>query len=114
MQEAADASWPASVTTKPATSVLLMNPDAPYSFPTNVIKYSMSNRFAPPGTIITHCVYHRLPTANNLISPGMLYSTGNVSDSSNAQDILATVEPKAKKADVSTWLDQKNWQNQTQ
>ncbi len=34
--------------------------------PRNVVEHSLSNRYAPKSTVITHCVYHRLPTANNL------------------------------------------------
>ncbi|HEX9996009.1 MAG TPA: type II secretion system protein, partial [Abditibacterium sp.] len=51
----------------------LLNPTANYDRRTNPIKFSMSNRFAPSSTIITHCIHHRLPTADNLNSAGELY-----------------------------------------
>ncbi len=92
--------------------------------PENVVKYSMSNRFAPASTIITHCVFHRLPTANNINSPGELYTTGADVDGSNARDIVLRLDGTAKAVDVSKWYDPavvtvppdvtKNvWQNQT-
>jgi prepilin-type N-terminal cleavage/methylation domain-containing protein len=125
--EAAAASWSkpaphAPFGTPPPNAELLVDPSRPYnhpdapnydnSLPVNVIKFSLSNRYAPPSTIITHCVYHRLPTANNLIGPGMLY-VGAASDSANAREIVARVEPNSKGADVSDWFNQKTWQIHT-
>lgn len=110
--------------TPPANSQpqLLMDPTRPYnhpdapnfdpSLPVNVIKYSMSNRFAPKSTIITHCVYHRVPTANNLSAPSMLYVAPTV-EGSNSRDIVARLEPSSKNSDVSAWSDQFTWQKQT-
>ncbi|WP_105482798.1 type II secretion system protein [Abditibacterium utsteinense] len=81
----------------------------------NVVKYSMSNRFAPPTTIITHCIYHRLQTANNINFPGDLYTVPD--DSKNAKDIVLRVDGSAKAVDVSQWKTaapaDNVWQKQT-
>ncbi|MBW3635378.1 MAG: prepilin-type N-terminal cleavage/methylation domain-containing protein [Armatimonadetes bacterium] len=101
---------------------ILVTPTAPFNRITNPIKYSMANRFAPTSTIITHCVFHRLQTANNINSPGELYTTGTDVDGSNARDIVLRLDGSAKPVDVSKWYDpaitppdfSKNvWQNQT-
>jgi prepilin-type N-terminal cleavage/methylation domain-containing protein len=86
------------------------------NIPENVLKYSMSNRFAPPTTIITHCVYHRLPTANNINFPGDLYKVP--ADDTNVKEIVLRIDGSAKAIDVSQCktADQKTtlWQTQTQ
>lgn len=81
----------------------------------NLIKYSMSNRFAPPTTIITHCLYHRLPTANGINAPGDLYVTSTAAtpiDGTNAKEIILRIDGSAKAVDVSQWLNG-SWQKQT-
>ena len=94
---------------------ILVTPNSAFSRNTNPVKYSMSNRFAPTSTIITHCVFHRLPTANNINSPGELYTTGPDVDGANARDIVLRLDGTIKPVDVSQWNDPaKNvWQNQT-
>lgn len=80
---------------------------------TNVIKYSMSNRFAPSSTIITHCVFHRVATANRLSAPGDLYGPAPL-DSNNARDIVLKLDGSVKAVNVSGWQAPTNlWQNQT-
>lgn len=77
----------------------------------NLIKYSLSYRFAPPSTILTHCVYHRIQTANDLIAPGQLYYDGNPS---NVRDMVLRLDGTVKAEDVSTWKSLGSWQKQTQ
>ncbi len=94
-------------------SIFLVNPALPYNTringtapypnnPENVVKYSMSYRFAPTATIITHCIYHRLPTANNINNPGELYGPAPV-DGANVKDIVLRLDGAAKAVDVSQW-----------
>jgi prepilin-type N-terminal cleavage/methylation domain-containing protein len=89
----------------------LLNPTANYDRRTNPIKFSMSNRFAPSSTIITHCIHHRLPTADNLNSAGELYL--DPTNSKNARDIVLRLDGVVKAVDVSLWQSQNIWQKQT-
>lgn len=99
---------------------------APYEEPreANMFKYSLSNPQAPLGTIITHCVFHRLQTAKNVITPGpdQLYTPTTVvppSDGTGARDIILRLDGTARSYDVSRWNDPQfpspnhgsNWQN---
>ncbi len=81
--------------------------------PENPFKYSLSNRNAPPTTIITHCVYHRLQTGNSLNTPGDLYVVDPGVDGSNTRDIILLLDGSTKTIDVSQSKTQKTWQNQT-
>lgn len=102
-----------------AGSPLLMNPtdsnNNPLSFDVrkNKVRNSLSNRFAPSSTIITHCVYHRVQTANDLFAPGEL---GYAGDASNVRDMVLRLDGSTKSVDVSPWktnaADNK-WQTQT-
>ena len=86
-------------------SPLLRDPATPYNQANplaNPIKYSLSNRYAPTSTIITHCVYHRPNTANNLALPTDLYDTTIPnSDGTGARDIILRLDGTAKAIDVS-------------
>lgn len=97
----------------------------------NMFKYSLSNPQAPLGTIITHCVYHRILTAKNVISPGPneLYAKSDGltpgdfnapdSDGTGARDIVLRLDGTARSYDVSKWNlpddvrtnHGSNWQN---
>ena len=79
---------------------LLRNPDAPYSVDGNPFKYSLSNKYAPASTIITHCVYHRPNTANDVALPAELYKPAPV-DSTGARDIILRLDGSARATDVS-------------
>lgn len=99
--------------TTPCTT--LVAPNNAFSRQSNPVKYSLSNRFAPPTTIITHCVYHRLPTASNLNTPTDLYAVPD--DSANAHDIVLRLDGTAKSVDVTKWADpapNNVWQKQNQ
>lgn len=78
----------------------------------NPIKYSLSYRYAPAGTIVTHCVYHRLPTANNLDRPGDLY-TASANDARDARDIILRLDGSVRTLDVTKFNSNGNWKNPT-
>ncbi len=109
-----------AATNTTAGSLLLSNPqdssgtNLPFNSRTNKIKASLSNRFAPTSTIITHCVFHRLPTANNIIAPGQL---GYGGDGKNARDVVLRLDGTVRSLDVSTWNaptgGATKWQTQT-
>lgn len=96
----------------------LVNPTLPYNRFSNPVKYSLSNKFAPSSTIITHCIHHRINTASNLNSPGELYDATKPEASANARDIVLRIGGEVKAVDVSQWksadpLKPKVWQIQT-
>ncbi len=93
----------------PASYALLVNPTQPYNaaYPLqNPVKYSLSNRFAPSSTIITHCVYHRPSTANDLKLSTDLYQTPTpiAGDGTGARDIILRADGTVKATDVSAPL----------
>ena len=81
---------------------LLRNPDLPYNQFSNPMKFSLANRYAPATTIITHCVYHRPNTANDVALPAELYKTPNPNGSTGARDIILRLDGSVKTVDVST------------
>ena len=97
-----------------AASPLLRDPNTAYDAANplkNPFAYSLSNRYAPATTIITHCVYHRPNTANDLALPTDLYNTANQvpapaapvpGDGTGARDIILRLDGTAKLTDVST------------
>ena len=95
----------------------LVNPTVNYNQLSNPVKYSMSNRFAAPTTIITHCVYHRLQTANSVNVPGDLYVTNPQVNPANVRDIVLRLDGSARAVDVSKWKTatptDNTWQKQT-
>jgi prepilin-type N-terminal cleavage/methylation domain-containing protein len=82
----------------------LVNPDNGWNASTNPIDVTklprLINRFAPPTTIITHCVFHRLPTSN-VVGNYDVYNTSNT-DWQGAKDIILRLDGTAKVLDVST------------
>ena len=73
------------------------------SAPRNVVEHSLSNRFAPKATVITHCVYHRLPTAKNLNQPSELYyNTTDPTAGQGARDIILLLGGETKTVDVAS------------
>lgn len=70
--------------------------------PRNVVEHSLSNRYAPKSTVITHCVYHRLPTASNLNNPSELYYTSDATAGQGAKDIVLLLSGEAKVLDVAS------------
>ncbi len=116
----------ATATTPVPARVLLVNPALPYNqqlatgfnanATENLIKFSMSNRFAPPATIITHCIHHRFQTGKNVTTPGELYGPTPI-DSANTRDIVLRLDGSAKAVDVTQWKTATPptnfWQTQT-
>lgn len=96
---------PPSATDVPDGSLRLVNPQTSavppvnlaYNAQSNPIKNSMSNRFAPTSTIITHCVYHRYQTSSYEGDDIYLAANG-VND---ARDIVLTLDGVAKSVNVS-------------
>lgn len=73
-----------------------------YNYLTNPVKYSLSNRFAPSSTIITHCVFHR----PSHLDPATV--------DAGARDIVLRLDGSAKALDISQFLTNGNWQLQGQ
>ncbi|HEY0072734.1 MAG TPA: type II secretion system protein [Abditibacteriaceae bacterium] len=106
------------VATSPYNHPNLGKPPFDESKPRNVVEHSLSNRYAPKSTIITHCVYHRMATANNLNQHSELYYSTQptaVQDAQGAKDIILLLSGEIKTVDVSSWKDSadKQWQNQS-
>lgn len=66
----------------------------------NILRYSLVNRFAPPSTIVTHCMFHRIQTADDLTATGSMGYSGR---SANARDIVLRLDGSAKSVLVSEW-----------
>ncbi len=105
----------AAVTASGFDKTLLFNPAAPPTneteFVKNPLKYSLANRFAPTSTIITHCVYHRLPTASGRISAPYLVTTDPI-NGAMARDIVLRRDGTAKVLDISQFNTNNNWAKQ--
>ena len=82
----------------------LRNPRAAYDATANPVDPQklprLANRYAPEDTIITHCVYHRMPTSN-LASPGEIYT--DTANAGGAKDIVVRLSGRAEVVDVTTW-----------
>ena len=83
-----------------------------YDRQSNPLKFSLSYRYAPPSTIVTHCVYHRLPTARDIDRPQDLY-TASPSDARDARDIILRLDGSVKTLEVSGFKANGNWQYPT-
>ncbi len=83
----------------------LRNPAAAYDATTNPVDPRkvprMANRDMPANTIITHCVYHRVPTSANLAQPQQLYPLAEAG--ANSKDIVLRLDNSASAIDVTTW-----------
>ncbi|MBV9469175.1 MAG: prepilin-type N-terminal cleavage/methylation domain-containing protein [Abitibacteriaceae bacterium] len=95
------------------SAALLVDPGStfnPWATPPNPIKNSLSNRFAPATTIVTHCIYHRIQTAANLQDPSALYTTP--ANDAHARDIILRLDGSTKTVDVSQFKTNGYWQTQ--
>jgi prepilin-type N-terminal cleavage/methylation domain-containing protein len=118
---AAAATWPPGSPT-PAQSVLdlLTDPSRSYNEasitgydstqPFNGMKYSLSNRYAPATTIITHCIYHRLPTSNLALASDV-YVPAESENAKGAKDIILRLDGSARAFDITEFNTSK-WQKQ--
>jgi prepilin-type N-terminal cleavage/methylation domain-containing protein len=88
-----------------APSTLFVTPAAPYSYPRNPIRNSMSNRYAASNVIITRCVFHRPQTANNVATVAELYADSPPSgyDPQGARDIILRLDGSYKPYDVTAF-----------
>ncbi len=99
-------------------SRLLVNPSQPYDVHRNPAKYSLANRFAPPGTIISHCIFHRT-ASSKLQDPYALGTEADAGLGGGALDIVLRLDGSAKARDVSAFKgtspegSDNNWQIQT-
>jgi prepilin-type N-terminal cleavage/methylation domain-containing protein len=89
-------------------SVTGYNPANPF----NGIKYSMSNRFAPPSTIVTHCIYHRMPTSD-LARPELVYDPDPLvaATGKDARDLILRLDGSAKSYAIAQF-NTGSWQTQ--
>lgn len=105
-------------TTAGTKTDFLRNPAAAYDATNNPVDPRkvprMANRFAPANTIITHCVYHRVPTSANLAQPQQLYPLAEAG--TNAKDVVLRLDGSASTVDVTTWEADANkpWATQRQ
>ena len=67
----------------------------------NPLRYSLSNRFAPAGTIVTHCVFHRAQTGRGVKGPNPLELYGG--GGSGARDLVLRADGTVKSYDVMLW-----------
>ncbi len=65
----------------------------------NPLRYSLSNRFAPATTVITHCPYHRVPTSD-LALPTDLYDSTYQDAAKGAKEIVLRVDGSVKTLDA--------------
>lgn len=106
-----------ATTGTPADTRWLTDPTQPFDATTNPVSVAklprLANRFAPTSTIITHCVYHRLPTASGKIfAPYEIYDTTDPSKGALAKDIVLRRDGSAKVLDVSQFNTNGNWAKQ--
>ena len=78
---------------------------------TNVVKNSLSNRFAPANTIVTYCIYH-FKTSSNLSSPEKLYDPAEAANIAGVRALVLRLDTSVKSVDVSAWKANGTWQNQ--
>ena len=69
----------------------------------NPLRYSLANRFAPEGTVITHCIFHRIATGSGVrtVNPRAFY--GDPNGAKTARDVVLRVDGSAKSYNVSNW-----------
>lgn len=88
--------------TAPASSALLVDPGAPFDARRNPINYSLSNRYAPAMTVITHCVFHRTQMSD-------MGAPNEADIKPGARDIILRVDGSAKSAAVDVYSGANNW-----
>ena len=69
----------------------------------NPLRYSLANRFAPAGTIVTHCVYHRLLTGQDIYTPNPKILYSDLKAATGARDIVLRVDGTVKSYEISDW-----------
>lgn len=81
--------------------------------PANYFKYSLANRFAPPQTIITHCIYHRTSTSGARYPGDVGVANASISGGAlGARDIILRLDGSTKSLDVTSFQSGTNeWQD---
>ncbi|HEY0073903.1 MAG TPA: prepilin-type N-terminal cleavage/methylation domain-containing protein [Abditibacteriaceae bacterium] len=79
---------------------LMVKPGVKYDALTNPLRMSLSNRFAPPKTVITHCMFHRM-TTSDVDNPTLIYQ--NPQNGAGAKDVILRLDGSAKVVDVSSF-----------
>jgi prepilin-type N-terminal cleavage/methylation domain-containing protein len=80
---------------------VLLDPARQFDVRSNRVKNSLSNRFAPANTVITHCIFHRTQTANSLNEADDLYT--NRDNDKGARDIVLRLDGTTKPLDVTAF-----------
>lgn len=105
----------------PNVNPLLVDPTQPYHQArrrANVIKNSMSNRFAPANTIITYCPYHLAISSKGMRTPASFYDPAEPQDNKvGARALILRLDGSTKSVDVSAFNlsipgTEKKWQTQ--
>lgn len=109
----ADLNAPVAPATTPDQR-FLVNPAQPYNVATNPVDVQktprLANRYAPSNTIITHCIWHRIPLSSALGSPNDLYTSAANDD--GARDIVLRLDGSAGLEDIVPWKTAKTWVKQ--
>jgi prepilin-type N-terminal cleavage/methylation domain-containing protein len=71
----------------------------------------MANRYAPETTIVTHCLYHRVPTSN-LATPQDLHTATEAANAAGAKEILIRLDGTTEVVDALSLAGDK-WVKQT-
>lgn len=93
------------------------NPN-PADYRTNVVKNSMSNRFASANTIITYCPYHLAISSKGMKSPASFYDPLEPQENKvGARALILRLDGSTKSVDVSAFNlsipgTEKKWQTQ--
>ncbi len=79
--------------------------------PDNLVELSMSNRYAPGNTIITHCPFHR-PNTSNLNNLTEAYDGTKTAQAKGARDIVLRLDGSAATVDISQFKTSDLWRTQ--
>lgn len=91
--------------TDPGDASLLVDPAAPFDARRNPINYSLSNRYAPGTTIVTHCVFHRTQMSD-------MTNPNDADVKAGARDIILRLDGAAKSTAVDVYGTNSWWQKQ--
>jgi len=76
-------------------------PPAGVQYPArNVVENSLSNRYASPTTVVTHCIYHRMNNSQ-LNAPIELYYAADPAAGTGARDLVLLLDSSVKNWDVN-------------
>lgn len=81
---------------------LLVNEHNAYNATSNPVRMSLSNRFAPPNTVVTHCLFHRMMTSD-VDDPTLIYQNRDNNAVMGAKDVILRLDGSAKVRDVTSF-----------